>query len=191
MDLRTVQYYEGHADDVFIQTSPGDSGVEKYFALAFPPGAEILDVGAGSGRDLDTLIREEYEAYGVEPSRRLRELASENFPRLLGRIYSGVLPGLAADLNRKFDGVLGGQTLKLLSSSDHVPPEHNPGATQNLSASAVSLAMSLVLRDFNGEHLIVRCREAALNRRCPSMIVPSDRARMRTLNPNSRMEAAI
>jgi len=106
MDLRTVQYYDDHADDVFVQYSSGGGGIEKYFALAFPPGAEILDIGAGSGRDMDALIREEYEAYGVEPSRRLRELASENFPRLSGRIFSGALPGLAADIDRKFDGVL-------------------------------------------------------------------------------------
>jgi SAM-dependent methyltransferase len=91
MDLRTVQYYDDHADDVFAQYSSGRRGIEKYFALAFPPGTEILDIGAGSGRDLDTLIREEYAAYGVEPSRRLRELASENFPGLSGRIYSGAL----------------------------------------------------------------------------------------------------
>ena len=106
MDLRTVQYYEDHADDVFAQYSSDRSGIEKYFALAFPPGAEILDIGAGSGRDMDALIREEYEAYGVEPSRRLRELASDNFPRLSGRIYSGALPDLAAEIDRKFDGVL-------------------------------------------------------------------------------------
>ena len=106
MDPRTVQYYEDHADDVFAQYSSDRSGIEKYFALAFPPGTEILDIGAGSGRDMDTLIREEYEAYGVEPSRRLRELASENFPRLSGRIYGGALPDLAAEIDRKFDGVL-------------------------------------------------------------------------------------
>lgn len=106
MDLRTVQYYDDHADDVFAQYTSGRSAIEKYFALAFPPGAEILDIGTGSGRDLDALIREEYEAYGVEPSNRLRALASENFPRLSGRIYSGALPGLAADIHRKFDGIL-------------------------------------------------------------------------------------
>ena len=51
MDLRTVQYYEDHADDVFAQYSSDRSGIEKYFALAFPPGAEILDIGS-SGRCL-------------------------------------------------------------------------------------------------------------------------------------------
>jgi 2-polyprenyl-3-methyl-5-hydroxy-6-metoxy-1,4-benzoquinol methylase len=106
MDLRTVQYYDHNADDVFTQHSTGKSGIEKYFALAFPHGTEILDIGTGSGRDTDTLIREEYEAYGVEPSRRLRELALENFPRLSGRIYSGAIPGAAADINRQFDGIL-------------------------------------------------------------------------------------
>jgi len=90
MDPRTVQYYEDHADDVFAKYSSGGSGIENYFALAFPPGAEILDIGAGSGRDMDTLIREDYEAYGVEPSRRLRELASENPPGLSGSCIAQV-----------------------------------------------------------------------------------------------------
>jgi SAM-dependent methyltransferase len=106
MDPRTVQYYDDHADDVFAQYSSGRSGVEKYFRLAFPAGSEILDIGAGSGRDLDILIREEYEAYGAEPSIRLRDLAIANIPRLAGRICAGALPDLAAQVNRKFDGIL-------------------------------------------------------------------------------------
>jgi hypothetical protein len=57
--------------------------------LAFPPGSEILDIGAGSDRDLDILIREEYEAFGAEPSLPLRDLATANIPRLAGRIYAG------------------------------------------------------------------------------------------------------
>ncbi len=48
--------------------------------LAFPPGSLILDIGAGSGRDMDILIREECEAYGAEPSARLREVTESRRP---------------------------------------------------------------------------------------------------------------
>jgi hypothetical protein len=36
----------------------------------------------------------------------LRDLATANLPRLAGRIYAGGLPGLAAQINHKFDGIL-------------------------------------------------------------------------------------
>ena len=106
MDPRTVQYYDDNAEEIFALYEGSKSGPEKYFKLAFPPGAEILDIGAGSGRDMGILMREAYEAYGAEPSPRLRALATERIHGLAGRIYAGSLPGLAAVINRKFDGIL-------------------------------------------------------------------------------------
>jgi hypothetical protein len=75
MDPRTIQSYDDHADEFFALYSGSQSGSAKYFKLAFPPGSQILDIGTGSGRDLDILIREQYEAYGTEPSSQLRSLA--------------------------------------------------------------------------------------------------------------------
>jgi SAM-dependent methyltransferase len=106
MDARTLRYYEENAEALLTEYSGGRSGVEKYFALAFPRGGEILDIGSGSGRDVDILVREEYEAFGTEPSAKLRELAVIRFPRIAGRISAGVLPGLSKELDRKFDGIL-------------------------------------------------------------------------------------
>ena len=105
MDPRTIQYYDEHAEEVFALYTGSESGPAKYFKLAFPPGSEILDVGAGSGRDLGILIREQYEAYGAEPSPRLRALALRT-PGLEGRICEGALPNLSAQIGRKFDGLL-------------------------------------------------------------------------------------
>jgi hypothetical protein len=81
MDPKTIQYYDDHAEEVAGLYSRTDGGPAKYFKVAFPADSEILDIGAGSGRDLGTLIREKYEAYEVEPSCRLREFA-------LGRVDS-------------------------------------------------------------------------------------------------------
>ncbi len=106
MDYRTVQYYDDHAEELAALYDGSESGPARYFKLAFPPGSEILDIGAGSGRDLDILIREEYQAYGAEPSPRMRALAVAHFPVLAGRICEGTLPGLSAQISRRFDGVL-------------------------------------------------------------------------------------
>jgi hypothetical protein len=105
MDPKTIQYYEDHCDELFATYSRTNSGPAKYFKVAFPPGSEILDIGAGSGRDMGILIREKYEAYGAEPSHRLRELALQT-PGLAGRIWEGALPDLAGRIGRKFDGIL-------------------------------------------------------------------------------------
>jgi 2-polyprenyl-3-methyl-5-hydroxy-6-metoxy-1,4-benzoquinol methylase len=105
MDPKTIQCYEDHGDELFATYSRTNSGPAKYFKVAFPPGSEILDIGAGSGRDMGILIREKYEAYGAEPSNRLRELALQT-PELEGRIWDGALPDLAGRIGRKFDGIL-------------------------------------------------------------------------------------
>ena len=105
MDSRTIQYYDDHADELFALYTESESGPAKYFKVAFPPGSEILDIGAGSGRDLGILIHEQYEAYGAEPSPRLRSLALQ-VQGLEGRIYEGALPDLSGRIGRKFDGIL-------------------------------------------------------------------------------------
>jgi hypothetical protein len=105
MDPKTIQYYDDHGDELFATYSRTNSGPAKYFKVAFPPGSEILDIGAGSGRDMGILIHEKYEAYGAEPSNRLRELALQT-PGLAGKIWEGALPDLAGRIGRKFDGIL-------------------------------------------------------------------------------------
>lgn len=106
MDSQTVQYYDDNAEAVFARYQEAKIGIARYFRLAFPAGSEVLDIGAGSGRDMDILIREECEAYGAEPSARMREVTEARLPHLAGRIYSGSLPGLSRQIDRKFDGIL-------------------------------------------------------------------------------------
>jgi SAM-dependent methyltransferase len=106
MDSRTIQYYDDNAEAVFARYHEAKIGIARYFRLAFPAGSAVLDIGAGAGRDMDILIREECEAYGAEPSTRLREVTEARLPHLAGRIYSGALPGLSQQIDRKFDGVL-------------------------------------------------------------------------------------
>jgi hypothetical protein len=52
------------------------------------------------------MIREEYAAYGMEPSEGLRKLAISTYPGLAGRIHAGALPGLSELFPERFDGVV-------------------------------------------------------------------------------------
>jgi hypothetical protein len=106
MDARTAQYYDENAEAVFARHQSVPSPVAKYIKLAFPPGGEILDIGAGSGRDMQTLMREQYAAYGVEPCEPMRRIAIGHDPRLVERLMGGSLPGLSSQIDRKFDGII-------------------------------------------------------------------------------------
>ncbi len=106
MDERTIKYYDDNAEKIYLRYEAAQSPIVRYLRLAFRPGAELLDIGAGSGRDLRVMIREGYEAYGAEPSDRLRSIAIAKDPSLAARLTSGSLPGLAPQLDREFDGVV-------------------------------------------------------------------------------------
>lgn len=117
MDDRTIRYYDDNAEEVFALYESAGGGVRQYFRLAFPPGAEVLDIGSGSGRDLGILAGEEYAAYGAEPSAALRALYLSGHPEMGARIYAAALPDLSAHIPRKFDGVLCSAVLQ------HLPAE--------------------------------------------------------------------
>jgi len=109
MDPPTIRYYEEHAEAVAERHDSIASPVAKYFGPAFPRGARVLDVGAGVGRDLSALVREGYEAYGVEPTDGLRRCAVERHPELDRRLRAGMLPAelpSTESLGGAFDGIL-------------------------------------------------------------------------------------
>ncbi len=118
MDDLTRRYYEMHGRDVGETYAAASSQLRRYFALTFPAGGRVLDIGAGVGRDVADLVGEGYEAWGVEPSAAFREVAVLRFPRIGDRIRAGGLPDempAIGDLGGPFDGVLCSAVLQ------HVP----------------------------------------------------------------------
>lgn len=106
MDERTAQYYRTHAADIAARYESVSSPVAKFFPTAFVAGGRVLDIGAGSGRDLAQLLEQGFDAFGVEPADELRGAATARHPDLAGRIANGQLPGLGAPFGGAFDGVL-------------------------------------------------------------------------------------
>jgi len=106
MDQPTSAFYDRYAKDVAARYEAADSAVSKYFPLAFAPGSRVLDVGAGSGRDMAVLARQGYEAYGVEPSAAMREAAVQAHPDLSERVLAAELPAIGEPFGGGFDGLL-------------------------------------------------------------------------------------
>ena len=110
MDQKTLQYYSTHAKEVFSRYDSSSGGIEKHFSQAFPRKGRILDIGAGSGRDMRFLVQEGHKAYGIEPCDELREMTVHKYPQLSSRILKGCLPDdLSALFDKKidkFDGII-------------------------------------------------------------------------------------
>lgn len=106
VDEKTQAYYQANAAELVSRYLRVDDGLAARLELAFPPGSRVLDVGAGSGRDLAYLLARGHDAMGVEPSVAMRSRAIEQNPSLKDRLVEGRLPELPLNLGGLFDGVL-------------------------------------------------------------------------------------
>ena len=107
-------------------------GIATRFQEAFgKPGNDVLiaEIGTGAGSDLHLLKKAGYNVHGIEPVKKLRELAVEAYPELAGCISHGSLPhSLPAHLKGKCDGVFSTATLQ------HIPREQLPEAIESIKA---------------------------------------------------------
>jgi SAM-dependent methyltransferase len=88
----------------------------------------VLDVGAGSGRDLAVLRRMGFDAYGVEPNDTMRAHALRIHPELAGRLQPGALPEIGFPFGGGFDGILCSAVVM------HLPPADLPRCAESLRA---------------------------------------------------------
>lgn len=106
MDNLTLVFYESDAHTVAARYDAVPSPVEPYFSMAFPRNCRVLDVGAGSGRDLARLHALGYKAFGIEPAAALRAAAIAQHPEISTRLEEGSLPSIGIPFGGEFDGVV-------------------------------------------------------------------------------------
>lgn len=117
MDRETLHFYDTHAAATAACYVGGRSIVAPLTAAAFPRGARVLDLGCGSGRDLNDLIEAGYDAFGVDASFEMLRQARQRFPGLSGRMTQDRLPQIASVVDQSVEGVLCSAILM------HVPEE--------------------------------------------------------------------
>ncbi|MBY0438217.1 MAG: class I SAM-dependent methyltransferase [Burkholderiales bacterium] len=118
MDPATARFYRLNAEDVAGRYEAVVSPVARYFRLAFPEGGRVLDVGAGSGRDLAELLALGYDASGTEPIDEMAAAALACHPQLQGRLVNAALPALGEPFGGQFDGILCSAVLMHLPEAD-------------------------------------------------------------------------
>ncbi len=74
----TIDFYNSHAKTYFDSTVDADmSECYERFLKYLMPGDNIIDVGAGSGRDIRYFLDRGYKVEGIDASSELCKLASE------------------------------------------------------------------------------------------------------------------
>ncbi len=111
----TTAFYDAWAAD---GPEAERSAISRHFEAAFAPGARVLDVGCGKGRDVVALLDMGFDAHGVEPNDAMRAKALARDPRLAGRIAAAALPGLGLPFGGGFDAVVCCAVLMHLSPDD-------------------------------------------------------------------------
>ena len=106
IDDLTQKYYVYHAKEVAERYNKIESEVSQYITKTFRKGMRILDVGAGSGRDMHYILSAGFEVYGVEPCDELRTLALTQYPELDGRLETGALPDIGRPYGGEYDAIL-------------------------------------------------------------------------------------
>jgi SAM-dependent methyltransferase len=108
MDRQTIEHYDRDAAATAARhRAVALDSWRQQFTDAFPAGCRVLDVGAGSGRDLALLLSLGYDAHGCEPSAGMREEAVRAYPQLAGLLSAHALPFPEdADLGGAYDAVV-------------------------------------------------------------------------------------
>jgi SAM-dependent methyltransferase len=92
------------------------SAISHHFESAFAPGARVLDVGCGKGRDVVALLDMGFDAYGVEPHDAMRAQAIEHHPQLAPRLAAAALPQIGQPFGGGFDALVCSAVLMHLST---------------------------------------------------------------------------
>lgn len=133
MDQKTIAAYDERAAEIARQYRKVPGGISELFPIAFPqPGWRILDLGCGSGRDLDRLMAVGHDAIGWEPSAGLRLEAQLAYPRLQGRIYDLGLPLGRHFLPSEAAGPFAAIVLSAVLM--HLPKAHLPEAARDIDS---------------------------------------------------------
>nr|WP_308633612.1 class I SAM-dependent methyltransferase [Massilia sp. YIM B02443] len=137
----STKHTEGHVQSISHYDQNAERFVSQYESLTFehvhpalldllpPPGATILDVGAGSGRDAAWFAANGYDVVAVEPSEGMRMLARRHHPSPRIHWVADSLPDLAQvrRLGLTFDLIL------LSAVWMHVPPAARQRALRKLA----------------------------------------------------------
>jgi SAM-dependent methyltransferase len=102
----TIAYYQTHARRLTRRYEKAEvEQLHRRLLAAFPAGAQLLDVGSGSGREAAFLLSRGFRVTCLEPSPAMIDHALSYHSELAGRIIRGRLPDELPVEAERFDGI--------------------------------------------------------------------------------------
>lgn len=116
-DDQTLQAYESQAGSFAERFKLHDrTYISERLPRVFKKGAQVLELGCGSGEDAATLLAKGIDIVASDASASLLQIASKRFPELSSRLVQIVLPQIPLSYGC-FDGVFAIAVLQHLSLS--------------------------------------------------------------------------
>ncbi|MDZ7794881.1 MAG: class I SAM-dependent methyltransferase [Spirochaetia bacterium] len=89
----TIRYYQQHAEKLSQRYERAEvADLHRRLLDTFSPGAQLLEIGCGSGREAAYLCGQGYEVQGIDPAPAMIDRALCLHPQLEGRLFQGALP---------------------------------------------------------------------------------------------------
>ncbi len=107
--MKTVDYYNKNVTKLVDRYDNADmSQLHQLLLKYIPANSTILDIGFGSGRDLDFLQSCGYDIWGMDPSEKFIENAKKRFPNIQEQFIETGVPfdKSSIGLNREFDALI-------------------------------------------------------------------------------------
>ncbi len=129
MDDRIIEYYDLNAEKLYVRYNNAKvTSLHQLFSKEILPGNGVLDIGFGSGRDLEFLRNMGCDIWGVDPAEKFVEIARKRFPDIADHFAVGALPTLSLPENypEKFD------VITLIAVWMHIPKESYERSTRSI-----------------------------------------------------------
>ena len=107
--MKTVDYYNTNVTNLVARYDNADmSQLHQLLLKYIPKNSTILDIGFGSGRDLDFLQSHGYDIWGIDPSTKFVENAKNRFPTKQDQFFEASVPFDKKELglDKGFDAVI-------------------------------------------------------------------------------------
>jgi len=120
MDELTSLFYNKNADILQEKYNSSFPDYINLFNEFFQLGTTVLDIGSGSGRDLNILMNQGFDAYGLEPSENMIQTSIKQYKDLTNRVLIGSLPN-SIPFNvstRLWNNILASSVLQHIPDSD-------------------------------------------------------------------------
>lgn len=107
--MNTIDFYNSNSSQLIDRYDNADmSSLHQLFLTYIPYQSSVLDIGFGSGRDLQFLHDNNYDIWGIDPSSKFVKNAQQRFPDIQEHFIKATVSfdTVEKKLNKKFDAVI-------------------------------------------------------------------------------------